>query len=903
MGRRPNPLILEFFERGAKLNDNSNRYHHRCKACGEDFPKGRIDSLTNHLTKKCPAISEADRINACLALHGINSGAGRPRYDGLLHSGPNMGPSTTDHHHHPDTSSYTGYPGDQASSQSQSQIWTPLQTLAEVSRQIEAHEKHDDHAAAHDAAAEAVQTTLAAAIPNLSSSGANNPFELHEQFTLENPPMSYTTQPQPEKKDSTPQKDSDYTPHDFAADEQRMQQLLQPSSPPSHNALTVAAAAATARLTSSLLDPQLLSDEAIAEQIAQVAPSTDMLIGYPEPQKDDHVPPVPQPSQPARVTPPPPVRATDPSTPWGVMTYMAEDIHGPATVTDHAHQLGPNLKGGYRMVTLNSPNGSRHRHSRAKFDKDRRMEVQEVRRIGACIRCRILRKVCSKGTPCDTCKKVLSPRVWRTGCVRTKLSEFIDLYSAGVQVVMAQKRINGYKTSYHLENTGAVVETSHFPDLGHAVTFQVIQGYSQDTEEADLKLGPPVLLLDNNKEDIPGKVEAYMRSMLPQYIAHEPSTHVRVTLELADRIAKETNDELLKRSLELWGIVEMMDRERQWTMLAKFPHHEIEDQWIKDDTESEAYSNICMQLTAAAERKASIASKNLLNGIQRSLQDGKTKLGFPMFLTVMLFLNCLEKTTWAFKAWDQENLRPKWPLERPPGGYTNQGHGLTELLRMLLVIRHALPKTVQNDLHEPIVADGDDPEVVQYFQLLNVTPAFLRIRYHENNFQPTDSRSLEFLFCAQLLLNAPPPHTMLRPESQGEYMDTLPDAPPHESSLQDTSIQETPGRHMKTSPFETPLQGDPLRDSPATDTPMQDNPAQDSSSQDSSHQDAPQQDVPPQHSPTQIIPSRESPVAAAPIVDTPVQDTPRPPLSQEVTAEIAPSGVAELSSQDTIQVA
>ncbi|KAI0098797.1 hypothetical protein GGR51DRAFT_565495 [Nemania sp. FL0031] len=768
MGRRPNPLILEFFERGAKLNDNSNRYHHRCKACGEDFPKGRIDSLTNHLTKKCPAISEADRINACLALHGINNASGRPKYDGLLHSGPNMGPNSRG----PglgaglSTGLDTGLTVDQTAGQAQSQIWTPLETLAEVSRQIEAHEKHDDHgtASGHDPTTEAIQTTLAAAIPNLTSSGAN-PFELQEQFTLENPPLSYNNPPQHEKKDATPQKTSEFVHHEISSEDQRIHQLLQSAtSSPSQTALSVAAAAATARLTSALLDPQLLSDAAIAEQIAQVAPSTDMLIDYHEPERDQHTPQGAQAVQITHVTPPP-TRAAEPATPWGGMTYMAEDIHGPATVTDHAHQLGPNLKGGYRMDTTLSPDGSRQKHSRAKFDKERRIEVQEVRRIGACIRCRILRKVCSKGTPCDTCKKVLSPRVWRTGCVRTKLSEFIDLYSAGVQVVMAQKRINGYKTSYHLDNTGVVVEASHFPESGHTVTFQVFQGYPKEADEGAMKLDShtPVILLDNNKEDIPGKVEAYMRNMLPEYITHEPSPHVRVTLEIADQIAKETNDELLKRSLELWGIVEMMDRERQWTMLAKSPHPEVEDHWIKDDTESEAYSNICMQLTAAAERKASVASKNLLNGIQRSLQDGKTKLGFPMFLTVMLFLNCLEKTTWAFKAWDQENLRPKWPLEQPPRRYTNQGHGLTELLRMLLVIRHVLPKTMQSDPDAPIVAEGEAPEVKNYFHDLNVTPRYLRMRYHENNFQPTDSRSLEFLFCAQLLLHAPPPHAVLHP--------------------------------------------------------------------------------------------------------------------------------------------
>ncbi|KAI1308029.1 hypothetical protein F5Y03DRAFT_108771 [Xylaria venustula] len=796
MGRRPNPLILEFFERGAKLNDNSNRYQHRCKACGEDFPKGRIDSLTNHLTKKCPAISEAERINACLALHGISSASGRPKYDGLLHSGPNMGPS-----HHPTTAAVFSVSQQSASqphdlshlhdqsqssqNHSQSQIWTPLETLAEVSRQIEANEKHDDHshANAHDPTNEAVQTTLAAAIPNLQSAGSHA-FELQEQFTLEHPPLSYNSQPQQEKKDATSPKTSEYVHHEFLpVDEPRLHHFLQSDASPSQTALSVAAAAATARLTSSLLDPQLLSDAAIAEQIAQAAPSADMMIDYPEPERE-------QPAQVSRavhVTPPPPVSAAEPSPSWGGMAYMAEDIHGPATVTDHAHQLAPNLKGGYRMDTTNSPDG-RQKHSRAKFDKERRIEVQEVRRIGACIRCRILRKVCSKGTPCDTCKKVLSPRVWRTGCVRTKLSEFIDLYSAGVQVVMAQKRINGYKTSYHLENTGVVVEASHFPESGHTVTFQVFQGYPKVGDANTLKLDPhpPVILLDNDKEDIPGKVEAYMRNMLPEYIIHEPSPHVRITLEIADQIARETNDELLKRSLELWGVVEMMDRERQWTMLAKSPQPEVEDHWIKDDTESEAYSNICMQLTAAAERKASLASKNLLNGIQRSLQDGKTRLGFPMFLTVMLFLNCLEKTTWAFKAWDQENLRPKWPLERPPRSYTNQGHGLTELLRMLLLIRHVLPKTIQSDPDVPIVAEGEGPEVKKYFHDLNVTPRYLRMRYHENNFQPTDSRSLEFLFCAQLLLNALPPHVELHPSPRGPLQEAHQEVPHQEVSHPET---------------------------------------------------------------------------------------------------------------------
>lgn len=71
MGRKPNALILEFFIRGQKLEDASNRYQHTCKACGEKFPKGRIDSLTNHLVKKCQAIPLRDRQRVLLRLHEL----------------------------------------------------------------------------------------------------------------------------------------------------------------------------------------------------------------------------------------------------------------------------------------------------------------------------------------------------------------------------------------------------------------------------------------------------------------------------------------------------------------------------------------------------------------------------------------------------------------------------------------------------------------------------------------------------------------------------------------------------------------------------------------------------------------------------------------------------------------
>lgn len=71
MGRKPNQLILEYFTRGPKLEDASNRYQHTCKACGEKFPKGRIDSLTTHLVKKCQAISMSARQSIVMRIHDL----------------------------------------------------------------------------------------------------------------------------------------------------------------------------------------------------------------------------------------------------------------------------------------------------------------------------------------------------------------------------------------------------------------------------------------------------------------------------------------------------------------------------------------------------------------------------------------------------------------------------------------------------------------------------------------------------------------------------------------------------------------------------------------------------------------------------------------------------------------
>lgn len=688
MGRKPNPLILEYFERGPKLNDSSNRYPHTCKQCGENFPKGRIDSLTAHITKKCPAISDSERMRACLELHGITharSAAERHQQALARENGQAMPPSALP------------------------QGWSALETLAEASRQVDLNE--NSRAQAGQAQANGQEAQSAA----INGAHTAERFELQEQYTLDNPPVSYDNRAQGSvKKEDTlalvdraaaPAQPS--TPGAELSPEERLQALLPANeSSPDPSNLSVAVAAA-ARLSTTFLDPQLVNHDPppsasppVADSPHTGAEATQVATPTAAAAAENHVS----------------------HQPWGEMTYTTSALVPPILDENPPALLS---RGGVRMDTSGPIFNGRSRHFRSKFNPARRQEVKEVRKLGACIRCRILRKICSKGTPCDTCRKVLSPRVWMTGCVRSRLHEQLDLYSAGVQVVLSQNRINLHKDQLQLTDVDSIIEVSHFPDTGKhislatlAVLLDAVEGQDDALQTKDHQ----VIMINQDKEDVPVKIEAYMRDVLHLFIEREPSKFMRVTLEAAVQELAGAEDELLRKALELWGLVECIDRERQWSIVEKPPGEGQRPRHIKEaqsENDVDIYTMICMQLNAAAERKANGTSKGLLNLMDRLLADSKTKASFKIYLTALIFLNCVEKSTWAFKAWEQDHLRPGWPLERDPSIFTQQGGNLAALLKMLLGIRKALPQTVRGADGKLATLD-QDPAVVGYFQSLDM---------------------------------------------------------------------------------------------------------------------------------------------------------------------------------------
>jgi hypothetical protein len=550
---------------------------------------------------------------------------------------------------------------------------------------------------------------------------------------------SHVGEQQPEETDRAP------------TAEERLQEILRAEDGQSDTANITMAAAATARLHPTFLDPEILGEEAAAAADAATAtanaaaaaaavvnnlPMADMSGTGTEEHPETPSTPTMHQEMPTPCTMPTPNAMQTPSAmptpnvppPWGELTYATETFQ--ATVNNNSPMqttTAPLGKGVFRLD--GGPNGAKSRHSRARFNATRRKEVQEVRKIGACIRCRVLRKTCSQGSPCDTCRKVLSPRVWRSGCVRTKFSEQLDLYSAGVQIVLAQARVNSIKQTMNLGSHGVLIEACHFPDCGPRLQLQVLQRDSDRESEGklvdttivdDRPSSYPIVMLDNDNQDAPARVETYMREVLPDMIKREPSHFMQVTLQTAVDVAGKTNDELLKKALELWGLVEILDRERQWTIHAKTWAEDTPAKSIKEDTDGELFNTICLQLAAAAERKAAATSKALLTGMQRVLQDSKVKIDFNMYFAVLILLNCVEKSSWAFKAWEQENLRHLWPLEKEPVSFAQQGYVIANLLHMLLGIRKALPRTTRREIDGKLVTEEENPAIREYFEAINL---------------------------------------------------------------------------------------------------------------------------------------------------------------------------------------
>ncbi|KAJ5279820.1 hypothetical protein N7478_005192 [Penicillium angulare] len=707
MGRKPNQLILEFFNRGPKLEDNSNRYQHTCKACGERFPKGRIDSLTNHLVKKCQAIPLRDRQRVLLRLHelpDLTEGDGK--------EGGNKGKGGE--FPNPNRPNFDG-----------------LNVLAEASRQVGASDTTKRGPGYTQSVTAGGKTVIVD--PALEAEGFQGQ---GQQGDVKN-------------EDSTLQQGSSQTPipalpSHTSGDHASMSPPLGDTSmtPDSANnarqSLSMIAASANEMVPQGMMDGD--NDGLKLGSWHQLSTQEQLLFDS--------------------------LQEHDPS--LTAATQRAASFPRPIA-------MNPNTQAkGFVNEFGNSTKPTKPK-VRGRFTAERRREVQEVRKRGACIRCRMLKKPCSGDTPCTTCASVESARLWKHPCIRTRLSEEFELYNANLHATLAYHDVNAVQSQLKFENYTGRIEVTHMEESMVYVTICGLHGQRSSVSTLDPALqglgedqfsGAPheIYLLDSDSDDIPGKLEMYIKKTASFFFERESSNFMKHTLLLASELAQSKKDTLLERAVELWVATHILvDTELGWktycnpslppTSMNHMSQPNDEGRIpIEEVSDSETYGLICSQLRAAMEKRAMQLSKSVINDLERRLLQRQKTGWFETFLVAIVLLNCVERTCWLFRSWDNDSFSQRWPLDKRPPYYFNQSERFADILHMLLRMRSLPPKSVVRPESGLLkAAEGSDENAVRWFDSIQVSPYYLEERAN-SIFDPSDSRSLDLNHSARLLL-------------------------------------------------------------------------------------------------------------------------------------------------------
>ncbi|KAH8629400.1 hypothetical protein IG631_16657 [Alternaria alternata] len=742
MGRRPNQLILEYFERGPKLEDASNRYQHTCKSCGEkvsnpaleklttiadgkQFPKGRIDSLTNHLVKKCPALPLQDRQRALLQMHEL------PLPDNMTQAAsPNApGPSQMQHGQ---KMNLPFAPSKQLSA---------LETLAEVSRQ------HLDLSGKRMAEKQPSQPQN-----NHNHNNNANHAGLLDEFLI-----------QDDRPDGS---DMGGLSHGMDMSHAPAMPSMYQFNGPLHHSPTASPHIGHMPLGSSgsmsHMVPSLVMAASAANDLMPLSNGmpmeSDMNLSahgmqgmsdgkFFHPQGRHHWPNI----QPNSLDP------------------MLQD-HGKEQM--HANDQLNKGMGQQRPLAM-SPGNQTHFTTdfsmnqkpakpkvRGRFTDSRRKEVQEVRKRGACIRCRMLKKPCSGDNPCNTCQNVESARLWKQPCIRTRIAEEFGLYSAGLHSVLAFHATNQAKGQIRLDQTPGRIEATHFPHSGIFATFTPLKcqqtqiAQNTDIDPAILAgLASPDLELIDSDDDVSGKLDHYIKKMGGQFSDTEDSNFMRMTVNVAESVASTSADGLISKALELWNFTRVLtSRNFEWYLFSNpslaptitpstLAPADLEDAIRTPITpldHESSYNLITMQLMGATEKRAACLARVVMNDLERRLLQRQQANPFETFLVAVILLACVERMCWLFRSWDlpsttpsapetdgdafkqpapvdndiatalqstsspsaptldisshQAPRNPRWPLDKSPSTFSQQGEKFSDILNMLLKMRGVPPK-------------------------------------------------------------------------------------------------------------------------------------------------------------------------------------------------------------------
>lgn len=453
---------------------------------------------------------------------------------------------------------------------------------------------------------------------------------------------------------------------------------------------------------------------------------------------------------------------------------------------------------------------------RGRFSDTRRKEVQEVRKRGACIRCRMLKKPCSGDNPCNTCQNVESARLWKQPCIRTRIAEEFNLYTAGLHTTLAHHAVYQARGSIRLNQIPGRIEASHYPQSGHFATFNPVncqQSANAQGTDIDPAIFPglrtPDLELIDTDDDISGKLDLYIKKMASTFFETEESSFMKTTIQTALSITASSQDQLLPKTLELWNFTRTLtSKTLEWRFFSnpslaptmappKLSETDMEDPNRTPITivnHASSYNLIKTQLMGASERRAACLARVIMNDLERRLLQRQQANPFETFLVAVILLACVERMCWLFRTWEvpsatgnadmdptqsaahtdtefastlqPENpsaavcqdgsqghpVRPRWPLDKSPAAFSQQGERFSDILNMLLKMRGVPPKPTPRNTDGMLVvwADDADENVRNWYDGIAVNPNMLDEKVN-SRFVGEDPREWELKYVGKII--------------------------------------------------------------------------------------------------------------------------------------------------------
>ncbi|KAG8626388.1 hypothetical protein KVT40_005333 [Elsinoe batatas] len=663
MGRKPNLLIQEFFERGAKLDDQSNRYQHTCKKCGMFFPKGRPDGMNRHLFEKCPNITDYDKARAFAFAQGqmdTKKIAQRLGRDAPQSQGPPM-------HQHPPSfqppPSRTLQPPSippappmvapaPVPAATLNREPSALDTLAEVAA-MPSQEQPTQQEPTHEMDQWMIQ--LQQQLNDASSSGQDGA------------PQNQTSTREEETKGSS--------------------QLVQTASAASelHAHLDDETAAGAEHSNEDAMNQEEYRGfEALRAHIQSDQNRTSNL----DPALEEH--------QSLHAS------ATLPQS--GLPRNPSYSFQFP---TDDAMQT--TAMQGYGLLSRPSK-----RQRRNKFSTERRKEVGGIRKLGACLRCRMLKKPCSGETPCSTCRVIGNPRLWRTTCVRTRLADEFSLYNTPYFFARGTAAVGSLASGKPAYAAHGRLEVC-IGSTDTPITFSVLQiDTPGDERRSGTALDNTSLALKVETEESVSSVDNYLSSALSTFhsLENQPLLHSTISY-----LASAPADILVARTLHLHAATTILcaPQDLHWSLVYVLPNEDGQTETPHHlSTSRPDFPVLQAQTLDAIERFAGQTFKHVANELERRLLARTTSTPLTTYLVTVLLLNCVERMSLLFRRFDQrehihtndidaEHLQTEqdmaaageeWPLSKPPRHYVTQAASFGGLCGMLLRMRQLVPRTV-----------------------------------------------------------------------------------------------------------------------------------------------------------------------------------------------------------------